>query len=170
MRSNFTNNVPYQTCEKELRQLLKDTVYSVVQNAFTKLCQFFPQNVRSYISDLQDVRGPHERVRIAVLEQLVLLGDKGARTELADLASSGWEFITRQNAINAIKRTGILTEQATENLINALLSTNNRLSSTASMVLLYFAEQPKLKEQIRNVVGKRALPPWQKDLVQAIIR
>lgn len=170
VRSGFINACPPGTCEPQLRALLADTVYSIQQSAFTKLCQFFPDNVRSYASVLKNVKSPHERIRIVVLEQLAMLGEKSAMAELEDLASSGWEFITRQNAMQAIKRTGILSEKAAESIVDAAISVNNRLSGTAVSVLQYFAEQPRNKEQIRKALGKRAVQPWQNDIMQAIIR
>ena len=159
---------------KELRadveKMLEDSSYAVVQTALTKLARSFPSDLRRFISKVADLRGPHERVRIARLELEAEAGSAAAVDELSDLCGPGWEFITRQNAMGALRRIGTITPVAASHMISAVLSTNNRLSATASGVISTMCEQPKLTAVFRQVVDKQQLEPSQRALFAPVFR
>jgi len=153
-------------CER----LLEDSSYAIIQVAFSKLVRTFPSDRKTYISKVRGVRGPHERVRIVRLEAEASDGNAAAVSELADLCGPGWEFITRQNAIAVFKRLGTLTEDATRNILDAIWSTNSRLSGSTLGVVTSLVDQPKLREVVRKVSNETQLLPWQRDMILSMIR
>lgn len=146
--------------------LLEDSSYAVIQSAFMKLIRSFPTEKKSYLSRIRNVQGPHERIRIARLEIEAADGSTAALEELSDLCGSGWEFIVRQNAMGAIRRLALLTNDGARNILQALWSTNNRLCGVAQGTLAYLTEQPRFRELIREVVSTMTLEPWKRDLAR----
>jgi len=159
---------------KELRDdveaMLQDSSYFVIQTALSKLARSFTSDIRRFTSAIADIRGPHERVRIARLELEAEGGTSSAMSELSDLCGPGWEFITRQNAMGALRRLGQVTPQAAGHMVAALLSTNNRLSAVASGIIATLCEQPKVKLVFRQIVDKQQLTPSQKVQLSSIFR
>ncbi len=159
-----------QSLKGACEHLLEDSSYAVIHTALVKLVWSFPSEKSSYLSKVRNIRGPHERVRIARLEIEALDGSSSALTELVDLSGPGWEFITRQNAMNALKRVGVLTQDGARNILLALWSTNNRLSSTAQGVLSSLVENPKNKSTVRVALGQMQLQSWQRDMAKPYLR
>lgn len=150
--------------------LLRDSSYAIVQQACQRLCASFPGEKATVLDVIKGEHGMHERVRIARLEVLASDGDMAAYDELADLCGPSWEFMTRQNAMQAVKRTGTLTPLSAANMIDALWSTNGRLAAVASGVLMALAEQPRWKSLVRTAVGGLVMKPWQRAIVDPLIR
>jgi hypothetical protein len=148
-------------CER----LLEDSSYAVIQSALTKLVQSFPSDSRTYLSKVKDVRGPHERVRITRLEAEASDGSSSALAELSDLCGPGWEFITRQNAMGAMRRLGTLTEEGARNILLAIVSTNSRLSGVAQTTLAALTEQPRWRSMVRRVAMGMQVEQWQRDML-----
>jgi aminopeptidase N len=151
-------------------RLLEDSSYAVIQTALTKLAWSFPSERSGFLAKVRSVRGPHERVRIARLEIEAADGSSSAVRELADLCGPGWEFITRQNAMGAMKRLAVLPDEAARNILAALWSTNTRLSGTAASTLAALTEQPKVRETVRTIVASMQLEAWQRDMALPYIR
>lgn len=166
---NSVSTIP-ETLRASFERMLSDSSYLIIQTVLTKLAASFPKRAETYTDRVKEVRGPHERVRIARLEIEYLNGRNSAADELADLAGPGWEFITRQNAMGAFKRLGILKTQAVENMLQALFSTNNRLSAVASSTLTTLSEITSNRSLIRQIVEKQQLSKWQKQMVEPFIR
>lgn len=151
-------------------RLFEDSSYAVIQQALTKLVRSFPADKRSYISKIQNVRGPHERVRIVRLEIEAADGNSQALNDLADLCGPSWELVTRQNAMGAIRRLAVLTDNSTRNILQALWSTNSRLSGVAKATLAALTEQPRLRELVREVANTYEMSTWQRELVLPFMR
>jgi hypothetical protein len=150
--------------------MLRDTSYAVIQSALTKLATSFPSD-KSILAAVKGVRGPHERVRITRLEiEATWNDDAGAIKELADLCGPGWEFITRQNAMQALRRVGTVTPLAAENMLLAVLSTNTRLAGVAQSVLNGLCEQPRLKSIVSTVAKSMQLSEIQRDTLAQYLR
>ncbi len=162
------------TIPQQLREtvvgMLRDTSYAVIQSALTKLATSFPAD-KSILAAVKGVRGPHERVRITRLEiEATWNDDAGAVKELADLCGPGWEFITRQNAMQALRRVGTVTPLAAENMLLAVLSTNTRLAGVAQSVLNGLCEQPRLKSIVSTVAKTMQLNEIQRDTLAQYLR
>ncbi len=150
--------------------MLRDTSYAIIQSALTKLATSYPSD-KSILAAVKGVRGPHERVRIARLElEATWSEEAGAVKELADLCGPGWEFITRQNAMQALRRVGTLTPLAAENMLLAVLSTNTRLAGVAQSVLSGLCEQPRLRAIVSGVAKSMQLVEWQRDTLSQYLK
>ncbi|MBM4177918.1 MAG: M1 family metallopeptidase [Ignavibacteria bacterium] len=166
---NSVSVIP-ENLRSAFERLLADSSYQIIQTVLTKLATSFPKRTESYTGKVKDVRGPHERVRIARLEIDYANGKAAALEELADLAGPGWEFITRQNAMGALKRLGSSSSLAVENMLQALFSTNNRLSAVALSTLTTLSEITSNRLAIRQIVEKQELTKSQKQLVEPLVR
>jgi aminopeptidase N len=150
-------------------QWCKHPVYSVAQAALQNIAQYYPQAHGQAVQAAGNTRGTHERVAIARLELETRMGRQGALDDLEELAGSKWEFITRQNAMQAIKRLGILRLQGCAAVLSALWNHNTRLSATAKDVLQYFAQQPASGELIRTCARSEARTTWQLERVRELV-
>jgi aminopeptidase N len=146
----------YAVLPNELRgtfeALLSDSSYALVERALTKLAASFPDGREAYLAKTVGERGAHHRIRVAWLEIAFEMGDSSAIVELADMCGPSWEFITRQNAMNALKRLGQLPSFAARNIVDAALSANGRLASVAMSTLAAMGESARHKSMIRKVV------------------
>ncbi|NQW29200.1 MAG: M1 family metallopeptidase [Ignavibacteria bacterium] len=134
--------------------LLTDPSYSIIEDAFQKLCLFYPSDRQRYIGMVSMLTSPGMKVEIAVLEQRYLAGDEKVMSDLAELSGNKYEFITRQNAMRAIKRCGVLTGRSFANMVDALNNANTRLSDVANQTLSWFAEQPRFKALMLSEMSK----------------
>lgn len=125
----------------EAESLLNDSSYNNVQAALERLTEQYPANTDRYLSMTSDEYGPSNRIRIKWYEIKALRGDKVALDSIADFLSASYEFGTRQNAMNSIKKLNMVTDATTRHLMDALVSTNNRLSFSASSLIDYFMQQ-----------------------------
>lgn len=166
---NSVSVVP-ETLRGAFEQMLSDSSYLIIQTVLTKLATSFPDKAKSYIEKIKSVRGPHERVRIARLEIEYQHGNSAALDELADLSGPGWEFITRQNAMGAFKRLSMIRPLAIENMLQALFSTNNRLSAVALSTLTALSEITSYRAAIRQIVENKALSKSEKQMVEPLVR
>jgi hypothetical protein len=73
-------------------------------------------------------------------------GKKQYTDQLGSLTSTGYEFRTRVNAMNALKRCTYLNEILIENMIDAVLSPKNRLGGVTADILQYEAALPKIRK------------------------
>ncbi len=147
----------YAVLPAELRgtfeALLSDSSYAIVERALLKLSSSFPDGRQGYLARTAGERGAHQRIRIAWLELTAEGGDERALDELADLCGPSWEFITRQNAMNALRRLGQLPIGAAWNIVNAALSANGRLAAVATSTLTTMGESVRHKSVIRKAVA-----------------
>ncbi len=164
----------FGTIPSELRQdmekLLADSSYATVALALSKLSLNFPEHTQRYLDITAKERGAHQRIRIVWLEIKATAGSSEALTELDDLCGPSWEFITRQNAMNALKRLGKLSAVAATNILDASWSTNGRLASTAQSVLAALAESPVHKQTLRSIRARLVLDSWKNDLLEPLLR
>lgn len=130
--------------------LLRDSSYNIVTAALEKLSRQFPANQDRYLTITRSEKGPGMKTRILWLELKAEGGDQAALDELADLCGPAFEFITRQNAMNALKRLNYLNEMAVNHLLEAALHPNFKLAGTAAQILKDFMIQQKWKVLIRR--------------------
>lgn len=145
--------------------MLHDSSYAIEQAALTKLCASFPDGKSGYLDATKNDHGMHERVRIAWLEIKVMDGDSSAIAELVDLGSKAFEFRTRQNAFEALRRCNLLPLQAVTNLLDAVVSFNERLSGPATTVLEHFRGQAQYAALIRTVALARQEQGWKRERI-----
>ena len=166
---NAMRRVP-EALREEVEALLKDSSYNVIETAFTKLAESFPDRSLSYCSTIENVEGHAARVAIAMLEHRIAKRNASRDIDrLIDYASNGFEFQTRQNAMNALKRLNIVDERVVAHAVQALLSTNNRLAGVVSGLCEYWLQQTRAKRLFRDYVMGKQWEPWQRDIVMKLV-
>jgi hypothetical protein len=123
--------------------LLSDSSNVVVENTLDKLmlCKELDQKDKvKYLKMTEQLSGQNNNIRAKWLEYAVMniyvpeLNDSYSK-ELTRLCSPLYEFRTRVNAANALKRLGFLNEEIAANLIEASLTYNSRLAGPCAAVL-----------------------------------
>lgn len=166
---NNTKKIP-QALKGDYEKLLADSSYAIIESALQRLCDAFPSDAPAYIKRTAAVKGPHARVHIKNCELRGVGGDSKAIDTLVDYASNGFEFTTRQNAFNALKRLNACDARLVASLVDAALSQNNRLASAASSLIEYFMQQTKYRELFLQYRNSREWKKWQEKIIEKIIR
>jgi aminopeptidase N len=135
-----TNKISEQQ-RRHYEILLRDSSYTTVQEALEKLCAQFPENCNRYLEITKNDSGQANRVKVKWQEISAARGNKKAITELKKLASPSYEFRTRQNAIEALKRLNYLDQEYLSSLIDAYISPNRRLGAVAETAMKYYLQQ-----------------------------
>ncbi len=157
--------------EVPVTQRLKDSSYNMIILALDKLSESFPQNTSKYLELTKDEMGMSHKVHIKWLEiKASTSGDAAAIKELVDYTSVSYEFITRQTAMDALVRLNYIDNDLIANLIDALLSTNNRLAGSANGILTKYYGQTKDREMMMAYYKSKQWEPWQKEIVEKIIK
>lgn len=123
----------------ELEKLLSDISYSNQELALRKLARLNPDRLPDYLSLIDTATGfPGLNVKIAQLELLAQSGDEKAFKLLTNFSGNQYEFRTRMNAIKALSRLNSINETIANNLIEAAVHWNFRLSPVALEALQEF--------------------------------
>ncbi|GAB1429328.1 hypothetical protein MASR2M18_01590 [Ignavibacteria bacterium] len=154
----------------EVERLLLDSSYQIVTTALDKLCEAFPSDAPRYLSQTADETGLSAQVFIKWHEIGALRGDKQSFGVLADLAGNAYEFRTRQNAFNSLKKVNYCDENVAENLFDAMLNPNTRLAAAAKSLLDYFYEQTQFRQIIKRKYAGTDWTKAQKDLLESSIK
>ena len=138
-------------------QLLKDSSYSVVENALDKLMKsnkIATTTKVKQLSSVSQVSGQNNNVHCKYLEHAVTykVNDAQAIQELETLCGPCYEFRTRVAAAQAIKRLNILTPKMTEHLIEACLTYNSRLAGPCADVLKSLKKQAANNSLIQGAI------------------
>lgn len=123
----------------ELEKVLSDISYSNQELALRKLARLNPDRLPDYLSLMDTATGfPGLNVKIAQLELLAQSGDEKAFKLLTNFSGNQYEFRTRMNAIKALSRLNSINETIANNLIEAAVHWNFRLSPVALEALQEF--------------------------------
>jgi aminopeptidase N len=156
--------------EADMQVLLKDSSYSMIVTALDKLSESFPQNTQKYLDMTSGVDGKNMKVKIKWLELKAASGDQQALNELVEYTSGSYEFITRQNAMNSLSRLNYMDNALAENLVDALLSTNNRLAGSAHGILATYYSQTKYRDMMLAYSKSKSWEPWQKEILDRVVK
>jgi len=136
--------------------LLTDSSYILIATALEKLCISFPANAKKYLAATKGIEGTTGRnVLVKWLEMSINDKQDAAKlNQLIDFTSVSYEFLTRTNAMGALKRLNYFDEKVLSNCMNACLSSNGRLAGPATETIKYFYTQDKYKKLIADgIVG-----------------
>ncbi len=160
-----------QDLEPDFAMMLKDSSYNIITTSLDKLCESFPQNRAKYLDVTKDEIGLSKKVRIKNLEiRAVTNSEFAALKELVDYTSISYEFGTRTAAMDALNRLYYMDDELAANLIDALLSTNNRLAGSANGTLTKYYANPKYRDMLMTYYKSKTWEPWQKEIVDKIIK
>lgn len=143
----------------DVEKVLDDSSYNNIFNTLEKLADQYPQNIDRYVQMVDNEYGPGNRVRIKRYELMAMKGDRVAIDSLADFLSSSYEFWTRQNALNSVKKLNLVNEAVARNMMEALVSTNGRLSSSTAGTIDYLMQQEANRQVFLRTMNSRAWQP-----------
>jgi aminopeptidase N len=171
VRRSAISNAQYFE-EKQLNEwtkLLADSSYITVELTLTKLSEYFPNKRKDFLKITENTKGTNGlNVLIKHLE-IESEFDKEKINELKKYCSNSYEFITRVNAMNALKRLGFLDEELLGYLLNAGFSSNSRLANPAFEVINYFAQQSKYKSMILNYISKTKFSDFERQKLNRLV-
>lgn len=163
---NHTKKIP-DGLAVEYEKFLTDPSYEVITNALEMLSEQFPANTTRYLELTKGIEGTTGKIVLVKWLEIAAArtGDKKHTDQLIDFASSSYEFRTRVNAMNALKKLGYFDKKFLANLIDAAQSSNNRLAGPAGEVLKYYYEQSAHKRVIDEYLASREWEDWQKKAI-----
>jgi aminopeptidase N len=143
------------TLKAEYQKMLSDSSYMNVELALVNLCNSFPGDCKRYLELTKNETGWRGRnIRIKWLEISINKGNSKALNELKAYTGESYEFETRINSINALKRLNILDELVINNMIQGLTHWNYKIRTAELENLKYFYAQDKYKLLIDKVVDE----------------
>ena len=139
---------------RDYEKLLKDSSYANIELALQNLRTSYPKDTDLYL----DIVGSEEgwrgkNVRIKYLETAISSGKKEFIPELVKYSSESYEFETRINSINTLKKLNIFDEEIALNIIKAYGYWNFKVSNAAKEAILYFNQQDSFKNIIKTVIN-----------------
>jgi aminopeptidase N len=165
-----TKTIPPSLAD-DYERLLQDSSYITIVTALEKLCTAFPANTGKYLAATKGIEGTNGRnVLIKWLE--ISIGEKSDVSQINQLVtftSESYEFVTRSNAMSALRRLNYFDETLMGNLIKASLSSNGRLAGPAAETVRYFYAQNKYKKQIADAIAKADVKPGDKETLNKLI-
>ncbi len=162
--------IPYDLIP-DYEKMLKDSSYDVIVNTLGLLNTTNPAKIADYLDATKGVTGAVGRnVEIKWLE-LSAASAKDVKFiyKLVDYTSNSYEFRTRIAAMEAVKRLDYFDVNLLKNLLDALMSTNGRLSAPADVVLRYFYNEDLHKNAIAEYVKTQKWEPWQSAIIKRIV-
>lgn len=155
----------------DYEKLLSSPSYDVVASTLDKLSMQFPQNAPRYLEMTKGVPGAvGKSLEVKWLEvKARTSNDQESLNKLVAYTNQSYEFRTRVNAAQALKRLDYFDEKLMANLVEASFSANGRLAGPCTDVLLTFYNQDRFRRQIWEYVNKGTWLPWQKASLDRII-
>jgi aminopeptidase N len=153
----------------EVEKLLKDPSYDLVAMVLEKLAFNFPANVDRYLDMTKGTVGVRgHNVEIKWLEVAIGAGKKEHTDKLVDYCSNSYEFLTRVNALNALKKLDVFPSKALSYALDAAVSPNTRLSGPAIGVLKYFYDQAAYRKSMLDYYRAKTWKGYERDLLKPI--
>jgi aminopeptidase N len=154
--------------EKELTAMLTDSNYTNVEIALTKLSKLEPGNTKKYLTLTDNQKGSTNNIRISWLELANKEYNNQYINELVAFSSGNYEFRTRNAAFVAIVNLNYCDAAVVENLYNALISGNHRLSNPARNALTKLKETPAYNQMIKDYYKSHTWSEWEQKRIGTI--
>jgi aminopeptidase N len=149
----------------DYEKMLSDSSYLNVELALANLCNSFPGECKNYLDKTKNETGWRgKNIRIKWLEISINNGNRKVADELKSYTGESYEFETRINAINALKRLNILDKLVVKNMIQGLTHWNYKIKAAELENLKYFYAQDKYKTLIDKVVDEGVNPAAKAEL------
>jgi hypothetical protein len=118
--------------QSRVEGLLYDSSYHNVELALEVLCISFPEKIGQFLLLTQDMEGWRgKNIRMKWLEIALLFGNKEFLPEVISYCSPKFEFETRMNAFNLLKRLKYADDETKQYAELASKHWNNKLSAVA---------------------------------------
>ena len=154
----------------EFEVLLRDSSYSIEAAALRRLSMRFPDRVRQYLEWTKADEGIGNEVKVIWHEVNAGLGDRESLKALAEMCGPSYEFRTRINAFDAVKRLNYLDSAVAMNLLDAMLSSNSRLRGPATSTLEYFQQQTGYRRILEQAYASGTWPGWQREMLAPVMQ
>jgi len=159
-----------ENLKNEVEKLLTDISYINVEKALDLLSRSFPHDIPGYLEMTKNETGWRgKNIRMKWLEIAIQAEQREYLRELTDYAGPHYEFETRMNAFQLMKRLNYLDKKAAANLIDGYLYWNYKVSNAAKEVLLYFYQQDRFKILIDNAVKESRFLVEEKEKVTKML-
>jgi aminopeptidase N len=149
----------------EVERLLRDSSYTTVGAALELLSGRFPEETPRYLALTKDVHGPGDRVGVLWHEISARQGDTASAALLAGYTGVSYDFMTRVNALEALKRLGTCDEPLFPGLMSAMANPNGRLRAPAEAVASYFLTQTSLARKLTGYYRSHSWTPGERKLL-----
>jgi len=155
----------------DYEKLLSDSSYSVILNALMLLSKSNPAKLPQYLAITKGVTGTVGRdVEIEWLElSAESTNDNQYINKLVEYTSNSYEFRTRVNAMQALKRLDYFDTTLLANIINAVPSANDRLAGPAAETLQYYYGEDRWKSTIADFVNAGKWDNWQSAAIKKVV-
>jgi aminopeptidase N len=155
----------------EAETLLRDSSYETIVLALDILPLTIPGRTKDYLEMTRGVTGTSGRnVEVKWLEvSYNLTGDKQYTDKLVSYCSNSYEFRTRVNAAQAIRRLNYFDPLLMDYLVDAIQSTNGRLAGPCGETLKAFYEMNRYRKIISDFVYSKPREAWQLALIKKYI-
>ncbi|HYF04048.1 MAG TPA: M1 family aminopeptidase [Patescibacteria group bacterium] len=173
VRRTVINFLPtlYKPLQSDLETLLNDSSYSIVETAVQRLTWNFRDDASRYLEMTENDNGQNNRILIKRLHIKSWYGDKTALRNLIHMASSSFEFRTRQAAIDALKQLAYIDDAVADNLLDAAAHFNRRLAGTgADAIKLLIEGNTANRERFQKRFEARSWSDWQRDSLQKLLQ
>lgn len=158
----------------EFENLLTDSSYITIATDLEKLCFQYPDNTPKYLDKTKDFEGTNGRnVKVKWLEIAAIYyasDNKKYIDQLVEYTSNSYEFITRTNAMTALRKLNYFDGTVLQNCIQAAVSNNGRLAGPAQETIKYFYNQDKYKKLIVDTIAKQELKSWEKEIIGRLLQ
>lgn len=157
----------------DYEKLLLDSSYQTIATVLEKLCTNFPENTQKYLDVTKGIEGTNGRNVICKWLEIAAANsnnDKKYIDQLVAYTSNSYEFITRGNAMTTLRKLNYFDEKATNNCIEACLSSNGRLAGPANETIKYFYNQIQYKKMIAETIRNRNNKTWEKEILFKLIQ
>jgi hypothetical protein len=148
-----------------IERLLRDSSYTTVAAALELLCKRFPEETPRYLALTKNDHGTGNRVGVLWHEINARHGDTSSVARLVEYAGASYEFMTRVNALEALKRLGYFDEPLFPGLMSAMANPNGRLRAPAEAVASYFMEQTYLAQKLTGYYRSHSWTPAERKLL-----
>ncbi len=149
----------------EAERLLQDSSYTTVGTALELLCTRFPEETPRYLALTKDVHGPGDRVGVLWHEISARHGDTSSAARLVEYTGVSYDFMTRVNALEALKRLGYCDEPLFPGLMSAMANPNGRLRAPAEAVASYFMAQTSPAQRLTGYYRSHSWTPAERKLL-----
>ncbi len=149
----------------DYQKLLRDSSYNVIETTLSKLCELFPEKTDLFLGVTENVIGNGYSVKIRWLEIKSGIARNNVVPEIVELAGPAYEFRTRANAMDALKRLNHLDNILIAHLFDACFNPNRRLAVPAKSLLRHFMQQSLYKKMVEDYFSKNEFEPWQVGMV-----
>ena len=149
----------------DAERLLRDSSYTTVGIALELLCKRFPVETPRYLALTKDDHGPGNQVGVLRHEISARHGDTSSVARLVDYTGVSYDFMTRVNALEALKRLGYCDEPLFPGLMSAMANPNGRLRAPAEAFASYFMEQTRLARKLKDYYRSRIWTPAERKLL-----